>query len=247
MQTVILAAGLAKRLRPYTNDTPKCLLDLGKGNILQHTVNNIISCGINEFIFVVGFKAHLIENFINTNFSNIKTKFILNSDYENNNNSYSLWLTKDFVKDNILLLDSDILFDKAIVKKLLDSPYSTCIALKNHKADEEQIKVIKDKDNRIVKIGKDVDIDKSAGESIGIEKLSKDFLIEMYKILDRKIINEKNVNEFYEVTFQELINRNNDLLNMYAVDVSEYECLEVDTKEDFQKAKNLFKKLEYKI
>lgn len=247
MQAVILAAGIAKRLRPYTNNTPKCLLDLGGSNILHQTINNILSCGINDFIFVLGFKSDMIENYIKNNFKNVGFKFILNPDYENNNNSYSLWLTKDFVSDNILLLDSDILFEKQILNKLLSSEFETCIALKNHKADEEQIKVLLDENNRVLKIGKDVDISKSAGESIGIEKLSKNFLIEMYKVLDRKILDENNVNEFYEVTFQELIDRNNDLLNMYAVDVSEYECLEIDTIEDFQKAKILFKKIEYKI
>ncbi|MCX7832869.1 MAG: phosphocholine cytidylyltransferase family protein [Ignavibacteria bacterium] len=247
MQAVILAAGIAKRLRPYTNETPKCLLDLGGGNILQHTINNLINCGINDFIFVLGFKAEMIKDFIEKNFKNINSRFILNPDYENNNNSYSLWLTKDYVNNQVLLLDSDILFDKRIVNKLLDSNFETCIALKNHKADEEQIKVLTDNKSRVLKIGKDVDLKKSAGESIGIEKLSKNFLNEMYKVLDRKILRENNVNEFYEVTFQELIDRNNDLLNMYAVDVSEYECLEIDTIEDFQKAKILFKELEYKI
>lgn len=247
MQAVILAAGLAKRLRPYTSNIPKCLLDLGGSNILNHTINNIVNNGILDFIFVLGFKADMIEQYIKSNFGNLKVKFILNPDYENNNNSYSLWLTKEAVKNEILLLDSDILFDRLIIQKLLNSNFDTCIALKNHIADEEQIKVLTDKNNRVLKIGKDVDIKKSAGESIGIEKLSKDFLKEMYKVLDRKILKENNINEFYEVTFQELIDRNNELLNMYAVDISEYECIEIDTIEDFHKAKNLFKQFEYKI
>lgn len=247
MQAVILAAGLAKRLKPLTNDIPKCLLDINGSNILNHIINNIVKVGVSDFIFVLGFKANMIEEYVKKNFEYIKSKFILNPDYPNNNNSYSLWLTKNEVKNDILLLDSDIIFDKLILKKLLESGYHTCLALKNHIADEEQIKVLLDSNNRILKIGKDVDIKKSAGESIGIEKLSKEFLKEMYKILDRKILEENNVNEFYEVTFQELIDRNIDLFNMYAVDISEYECIEIDTLEDFNKAKKILTKIEHKI
>jgi choline kinase len=45
------------------------------------------------------------------------------------------------------------------------------------------------------------------------------------------------VNEFYETTFQEIINMKDDKINMYGVDISEYECMEIDTIEDYEKAK----------
>ena len=62
---------------------------------------------------------------------------------------------------------------------------------------------------------------------------------EVFQLLDRKIIKENNVNEFYEVTFQEIINKNQDWNSIYSVDVSMYECIEIDTVEDYNKAKNL--------
>ena len=61
MQAVILAAGLAKRLRPLTNSTPKCLLDINGKNLLQMTVDNILKCGINDFIFVTGYRENMIS------------------------------------------------------------------------------------------------------------------------------------------------------------------------------------------
>lgn len=237
MQAVILAAGLAKRLRPLTNTTPKCLLDINGKNLLKMTVDNILKCEIKDFIFVTGYRENMIREYLDRNFKSINKTYISNPDFANNNNSYSLWMTKDFVKDEMLLLDSDILFDYKIVKKLLDSEHNTCIAIKNHKLDAEQIKVIIDEKDKVLEIGKEVEISKSAGESIGIEKLSRDFLDEMFKILDRKILKENNVNEFYETTFQEIINMKDDKMNMYGVDISEYECMEIDTIEDYEKAK----------
>jgi len=237
MQTIILAAGLAKRLRPLTDSIPKCLLDLNGKNFLHRTIENLISCDIKDFIFVTGYRESMIKEYLNSNFKNINKIYITNTDFANNNNSYSLWMTKNYVKNNILLLDSDILFDYRVVKKLLDSKHQTCIALKNHKLDEEQIKVIIDEKGKVLEIGKEVEIVKSAGESIGIEKLSRVFLDEIFKILDRKILEENNVNEFYETTFQEIINIKEEKLNMYGVDISEYECMEIDTIEDYEKAK----------
>ena len=242
MQAIILAAGLAKRLRPLTDTTPKCLLDVGGKNLLHRTMDNIISNGIKEFIFVTGYRENMIKDYLKKNFPNVKIDFITNSDYSNNNNSYSLWMTKDFVKDDFILLDSDILFNAGIITKLLNDENENAAAVnKSVKLDEEQIKVTLDSKNRILRMAKDVPLDEAVGESIGIEKFSKSFGREIFEILDRKILKENNVNEFYEKTFEEIISRNDVRNSIYCVDVSEYECIEIDTVEDYYKAQNEFK------
>lgn len=237
MKAVLLAAGLAKRLRPLTDTTPKCLLEINAKNLLHRAIENIEANGIKEFIIVTGYREDMIIKYINTNFKHLNFEFLSNKDYMNNNNSYSLWMTKDISGEEILLLDSDILFEKHIIKKLLDSEKKTCLALKRHKLDEEQIKVLMDENSKVIEIGKEVDLNKAQGESIGIEIISGNFLKELYKVLDRKITLENNVNEFYEVSFQEVIDRNEKDVSMYGVDISEYSCIEIDTVEDYESAK----------
>lgn len=242
MQAIILAAGLAKRLRPLTDSTPKCLLDIGGKNLLHRTMDNIISNGISDFIFVTGYRENMIKEYLSVNFQNINIDFLTNSDYSNNNNSYSLWMTKDFVKDDFILLDSDILFNAGIITKLLNDKNENAAAVnKKVKLDDEQIKVTLDAENRIKRMAKDVPLYEAVGESIGIEKFSKIFGREIFEILDRKILKENNVNEFYEKTFEEIIARNDERNSIYCVDVSEYECTEIDTVEDYYKAQNEFK------
>jgi choline kinase len=244
MQAVILAAGIAKRLRPLTDTTPKCLLKVGEKNLLQKTLENIIENGIKDFVFVTGYRENMIKDYLNKNFPDINKIILTNPDYENNNNSYSLWMTKDYVKDEMLLLDSDILFDKRIITKLLETNHENCLAVNvTEKLDEEQIKVIVDGEGRIMQIGKEIEIRKSLGESIGIEKFSKNYLSELYNILDRKIVKESNVNEFYEASFQEIIDKNDKRNSIYSVNVSEYECMEIDTVEDYNHAFNLYSNL----
>ena len=54
---VILAAGMAKRLRPLTDECPKCLLTVGQRTLLQRTVDAIIAVGITELVVVTGYRA----------------------------------------------------------------------------------------------------------------------------------------------------------------------------------------------
>ncbi|MFC2092626.1 sugar phosphate nucleotidyltransferase [Bacteroidota bacterium] len=240
MQAIILAAGLSKRLRPLTDNFPKCLLNIGNKNLLHRTVFNVLDNGIHDFIIVTGYKEDMIKNYINENFSQINVEFITNSNYANNNNSYSLWMTKQFVKDDVILLDSDILFDKLIIGDLLNSSHENCLAVNvTDDLDEEQIKVITDNENRILHIGKQFSIYESIGESIGIEKFSLYFMKELFSILDWKILQENIVNEFYEVSFQEIIDKKKEGNSMYAIDVSKYDCIEIDTIEDYDKAQKI--------
>lgn len=242
MQAIILAAGLAKRLRPLTNTTPKCLLDVCGKNLLHRTMENVLKNGIKDFIFVTGYRENMIKDYLNKNFTDVRIEFLSNTDYSNNNNSYSLWMTKDCVKDEFILLDSDILFDSRIIQKLIAAPNENAAAVNSGvKLDEEQIKVTVDNNNRILRMAKDVPIHEAIGESIGIEKFSKSFGDEIFKILDRKVLKENNVNEFYEKTFEEIIARNDPRNSIYSVDVSEFECVEIDTVEDYHKAQNELK------
>lgn len=246
MQAIILAAGLAKRLRPLTDTTPKCLLDVGGKNLLHRTMDNVISNGITDFVFVTGYRENMIKDYLTANFPDVKIDFLTNSDYMNNNNSYSLWMTKDLIKDDFILLDSDILFNAGIITKLLnDKNHNAAAVNKKVKLDEEQIKVTLDGSNRILRMAKDVPLNEAVGESIGIEKFSKSFGKEIFDILDRKIKKENNVNEFYEKTFEEVIARNDTRNSIYGVDVSYYECIEIDTVEDYYKAQNEFKHLKH--
>jgi choline kinase len=240
MQAIILAAGVSKRLRPLTDTTPKCLLKIGHENLLERTIENVLANNINDFIFVTGYKEDMIKDFVNKRFPGINRIFITNPDYENNNNSYSLWMTKDHVNGNILLLDSDILFDEKIITLLLTSGHENCLAVNfTDNLDEEQIKVILDRENRVIEIGKEISIEKSAGESIGIEKFSGYFMKELFAILDRKISLENNVNEFYEASFQEVINNADSRNSIYAADVSEFTCIEIDTVQDYENAQKI--------
>ena len=87
---VILAAGMAKRLRPLTDTKPKCLLTVGSRTLLQRTVDAMAATGIREFVIVTGYRHEMIQDFLNQNFPNFTFHFLHNADYAHNNNIYSI-------------------------------------------------------------------------------------------------------------------------------------------------------------
>ena len=86
MKGVILAAGMAKRLRPLTDTKPKCLLEVGGKTLLQRTVEAMAMADITEFVVVTGYRADQIRDFLTVHFPQFTFHFLHNADYEHNNN-----------------------------------------------------------------------------------------------------------------------------------------------------------------
>ena len=236
MKTVILAAGAGSRLKPLTDHTPKCLLKVGVKRILEMTIENLLATNNSEIIIVTGYLENKIREFLLERFPHLKITYIFNEFYASTNNIYSLWLAKDAVLgDDMMMMDSDIVFDERIITKIQNSGYKNCLALKRHDVHDEEIKVKTDTRGCVIEIGKEVKVTEAAGESIGIEIFGKEALTELYSILDRKVVTEKKVNQFYEAAFQELSDN-----NLFIVDTTEYFCMEIDTEEDLKTAEGLF-------
>ena len=233
---VILAAGMAKRLRPLTDECPKCLLKVGQRTLLQRTVDAIINAGINELVVVTGYKNNLIVDFLRTNYPSLAIHFIDNPDYAHNNNIFSLWLTRPYTDGkDFLLLDSDILFDPAIVSTIVGEE-GTVLALNRHELGEEEIKVIIDHKGYVREISKVCAINKAIGESVGIEKMTADYSKALFQELQRMIVEEGLIDVFYEKAFERLIPQG---FTFRIVDTTHFFSIELDTVEDFENAKKL--------
>lgn len=235
---VVLAAGMASRLRPLTNDRPKCLLTVGSRTLLQRTFDALIAAGIKEFVVVTGYRGEMIRHFLDKQYADKKLTFhfLHNADYQNNNNIFSLWMTRDIVRGKeFILLDSDILFDPKIITRMVQEP-GTALALNRHELGDEEIKVIVDEQNRVVEISKVCSIADAVGESVGIEKMDAVYSEALFAELDRMIVEEKMVNVFYEKAFERLIPQHH---CFHIVDTTDFFSIELDTVEDFNSAKQL--------
>jgi choline kinase len=235
---VILAAGMAKRLRPLTDTKPKCLLEVGKRTLLERTVDAMRQAGIQEFLVVTGYRGEMIREFLTIHYPLSTIHYLDNIDYEHNNNIYSLWMACQKVRGcDFLLMDSDILCDPAAVVRIAQEQTSA-LAVNRHELGEEEMKVVVDADSRITEINKTCRPEDAMGESVGIEKITADYGDALFRELDQMIEQEGLIDIFYERAFERLIPQGH---TFQVVDTTNYFSYEIDTPEDYAHVNALMK------
>ena len=128
MKAIILAAGQGTRLRPLTDDKPKCMVEFQGKPIIDHIIDNFKLCGIDDIVVVNGYKGNILEQHLEG--QNIK--FIQNEKYDSTNMVHSLFCASSEFNDDLIISYSDIIYSPKILKKLIDShhPISLAIDLK---------------------------------------------------------------------------------------------------------------------
>lgn len=235
MKAIILAAGFGSRLRPLTNDVPKCMVEVNNVKIIEKQLSNLISNGIKlkDIVIVTGYKTEKLENYLNQVYKGIN--IIVNKDYETTNNMYSLYMTKDFVKnDEFLLMNADVYYDNDIIKELLAFKHSNAIVCDNGRYIEESMKITKE--NGVIRhISKAISEEDSYGVSIDVYKLSYKAGQELFKIANHIINEEKNLNSWTEVALDILLKKE----DFYSMDMK-YKWVEIDNHEDLKYAESIF-------
>lgn len=239
MRAILLAAGQATRLRPLTDNCPKCLLKVGDESILERAIRILGEHGIKQFTVVDGFCGDMIRNTLNQSFPHYEFKFIRNEDFSTTNNAWSLMLADCQAGEPIFLLDSDILFEPDVIARLLEDGAANRLGLRTTGSiGEEEMKVSLGDDGRVINLTKEMAVSEAVGESVGLEVFSGEFVTELVAVLKRRMTVDGHINEYYEASFVELMQAGQDVR---PVDLKELVCMEIDTPEDLETARQVFK------
>ncbi len=243
MKCIIVAAGLSTRLHPMTDDLPKCLLSIGSKTILQRTIENLLNANITNIAIVIGFEAERIRSFLKQQFPGRKFRFVLNPNFASTNNAYSLLLASEFfleskartkTNDHLLVLDSDIIFHPKLLQTVRGDEQENRFAVRaNGIHDDEEVRVSIDTMGNILKIGKDINLDVSFGESIGIEWFNHESGNLLFEVLDRRVRQGSGRTEYYEMAFQEMISLGT---KIKAANVGDLPAIEIDSPADLEYA-----------
>jgi choline kinase len=230
MKAVILAAGCATRLRPYSDDTPKTLLPVGGVPILRRTITSLLRVGFDQFVIGTGYLEHQVRDAVGSWFPGLDVTFVTNRDFQSTNNAYSLLLTRDHVEPGgFILLDGDVVFDVGVVEELVERG-PDCLAVRSvGEIGLEEVKVTADNHDRVLAIGKHVPVRSAMGESVGIELFSAASSKRLFDVLHHRVRERGLVNEYYEAAFQQIID---DGSTLYGVDIGSMYATEIDTIED---------------
>lgn len=124
MQAIILAAGMGKRLGELTSGNTKCMVKVNGVALIDRTLGQLSTLGLSRIVIVVGYKAENLKAHIGNDAAGTPIEFVENPIFDKTNNIYSLALAKDFLlKEDTLLLESDLIVEDALFRKILDDPF----------------------------------------------------------------------------------------------------------------------------
>ena len=123
MKIIILAAGEGKRLRPYTNEIPKCMVRLAGNHMLSHQLSSIRKCNIvsDDIALVGGYKMEALEKFSLQKFKNPK--------YSSTNMVTTLFCARNFMKhdEDLVISYGDIVYEEKVLRAVLDCNEEMCV------------------------------------------------------------------------------------------------------------------------
>ncbi len=203
MEAVILAAGFGSRLGHHTREIPKALLKIGKRPLIYYAVQTLMQNGIRDVVVVTGHKGYVLREYLSQ--FDLNFKFVHNSLYKKTNNIYSLYLAMDYVSKGFYILNSDVLFHPGIFRELHSSTKENLIlsvdTFKELGEEEMKVKIENGVVKRISKLLKPSEAD---GEYIGIARVEKEVVDELYNHVAR-VMEEKGRRVFYEEAFQSMM------------------------------------------
>jgi NDP-sugar pyrophosphorylase family protein len=116
---LLLAAGTGSRLRPLTENAPKCLTEVGGIPILGRLLDSLRAQKINRLIVVIGHQRNRIREFLKDNAGDMQIDYVINPEYRTTNNIYSLWLARKQIRESFMLVESDLVFETSMLTDML--------------------------------------------------------------------------------------------------------------------------------
>ena len=247
MKAIIVAAGPGSRLKPFTDDRPKCLLDIGGRTILQRAIDALRQNGIVEIAVVRGYRGEMI--------SYTGITYYENPDYSSTNLLESLFRAECEMDGGFVVSYADILYGGDIVAKLISRPEDIVLVVDvgwshryrgrdQHPVSEAEL--VRVENGRVAAIGKGVvEPGEAHGEFIGLARFSSSGA-EAMKAAYNEVLNERPGAPFQRASslktaylndmLQELVDRGH-MVTTVDIDGG---WIEIDTPQDLEEARRRF-------
>lgn len=245
MKAIILAAGQGTRLKKYTQDLPKGMLDFMGKTVIERQIDLYRRAGISDIIIVKGFAGDKI------NYKDVK--YYTNEEYATTNMVESLVRAKEEFNDDIIISYSDILFDLEMLEELMKNENDFVVAVDDNwkeywiqrygKIDFDTESLEIDESDNIVSIGKEnPKIEEIDSRYIGLLKFSTKGMKKILEILDRDYDeylekpwkqSGKTIRNAYMTDLLHAISESGEMVKAHRFNSG---WVEFDTNEDYEKA-----------
>jgi choline kinase len=226
LPAVYLAAGEGRRLRPLTDRLPKAMLELGGSTLAERALTTLRGAGVTEIVAVTG---HFPEAFRPVESLIDEQRF--NSRYDDAGNVYSLWCARQVVARGCYVVNSDVLFEEEIARRLVELDETALLCSASHGVDEESMKALAE-DGRLTRLSKAAPLD-SNPEYIGLTRIDPDDGPRLAEILDG-FVERDSVDDYYEAAIEDLAHER----PVHVQRVDGLAWIEIDDHDDLARARS---------
>lgn len=188
---VILAAGLGSRLKEKTKNQPKGFLELEGISLIQRSIDNLLSVGIEQIYIGTGYLSSVYDEF-SKNYPQIEC--VKSDNYFETSSMYTLYNMKNKINEDFLLLESDLLYEVNALDYLIDDTVNDVILASGKTNSNDEVYIQVDNNNLKNMSKSKNDLDSIHAELVGISKISKT----RYKLMCETFKNQDNLKIDYE-------------------------------------------------
>ena len=188
LKAIILAAGQGARLKPLTNNKPKCLVDLFGKSLINYSIDTFRQCGISDITIVTGYLSNLLKI--------PDLSYVENKNYASTNMVETLFCARETLDDSVIISYGDIIFEQKILQKLIaaeddmsvivDFAWEKYWRLRFKEPLKDAESLILDDQNFIQNIGqKPQSISEIQGQYIGLMKFQNEGISKLINFYDK--------------------------------------------------------------
>lgn len=243
MIALILNSGMGSRMGDSTKTQPKCMTRLtDHETILSRQLGLIKKAGISKVVLTTGKFDQMIRDYVFSVAPDLEYVFVVNSLYDKTNYIYSIYLARQYLDDDLLLVHGDLVFEDGIIQDMMVGERSCMAVCGTQILPEKDFKAVfrwplaeRGEDNPILKVGIDCFDNAYAAQPLYCLR-REDWRVWLAEI--ECFCDEGQVNCYAENAFNEI----SDKCLIYAYETGEKVCGEVDTPEDLRKMRERLEK-----
>lgn len=229
MKALILNSGTGSRMGELTKNKPKCLIELGNGEtILSRQIRQLNENGIEEFIITVGPFREMITDYVRKEFPNSLIHFVNNPSYDTTNYIYSMFLAKELIDDEIILLHGDIVASDSLFSRFLINAATNSVMVDPTIDLPEKDFKARIENNAVAYISVDI-TSPQAVFLLPVYKLTYEFMQSWIEVI-KKYIDYGKMKVYAEDALNEILCKGK--LVLFPWKLTNGFCQEIDTKKD---------------
>lgn len=241
---------MGRRLGDLTSENTKCMIEVNGVRLIDRLLLQLSKLCLERIVIVTGYKGERLRTHIDSIHSDKNIIYVDNPVYDKTNNIYSLWLAREYMKeDDTLLLESDLIFSDTILKDAVESPYPNVALVAKYQSWMDGTMVRIDEYDNIVNF-----IPKKAFKyedaehyykTVNVYRLSKEFCRDHYLPFLEAYIKVLGQNEYYEQVLRVLTLM--DTTSIKALPIGNAQWYEIDDIQDLRIAETIFASPEKKL